>query len=90
MTIETFYPEMGHKMASDTQIEAAPAYGGKYRVKTKLELKGQGIKFERTLNAEELTPQAQFRVGWHLYYMTRTALERVAKAHKVSLELLLD
>lgn len=91
--LDVFHPEMGEKRAADAVIDASLSHYGKhYFIKTAphIMLKGRGIKHLNTLTAEQLTPQAQHKVGWHEYKVTIAAFEALCAAHKVSVEQLLD
>lgn len=85
-----YYSEMNEARPADTQIDARLSHYGKhYFIKTPLVLKGRGIEYRRTLKAEELTPKAQHKAGWHEYIVTTKAMEKLEKEYKVSIEMLL-
>ena len=88
MALATYYPEMNQaKPAAD--FEASASYSGGFRVKTKRTLKGRGITFRMTYTAADLTPQAQDKVGWNEYQLTRAAFDKLIAAEAVSMETLL-
>lgn len=87
---QSYYPEMGDAKPQ-AEIEASLSHYGKhYFLKTRLTLKGRGIKFLGTMTAETLTPQAQHRAGTHRYKVTEKAYEKICREHSVSYEILLD
>jgi hypothetical protein len=81
-----YHPEMGEAKPADTQIEASLGhYGNHYYIKTPLALKGRGISHLHTLTAEELTPAAQHKAGWHEYKVTLAAMGKLEAAYVVSM-----
>jgi hypothetical protein len=85
-----YYSEMNESRPADAVIDAHLSHYGKhYFIKTPLVLKGRGIEYRGTLKAEELTPMAQHKTGWHEYIVTLKAMERLEKEHKVAIEMLL-
>lgn len=81
-----YYSEMGETKPANTQIEASLGHYGKhYYIKTPLTLKGRGIAHLHTLTAEELTPAAQHKAGWHEYKVTLAAMEKLEAAYVVSM-----
>jgi hypothetical protein len=90
MAMHFFHPEMGEQRHPESQIEASLGhYGNHYYIKTPLELKGRGIRKERTLTAEMLVPQAWRKIGWHEYTVTLKAMEKLAEQYVVTGEMLL-
>jgi hypothetical protein len=84
-----YYPEM-REAKPVAELEASLShYGRHYFVKTRLELRGVGIKFLKTLTAADLVPQAQAKVGTHEYKVTEKAFEKLLKAHGVAYQMLL-
>lgn len=75
--VYNYCPEM-KQSKPNCQIEAKISYGGKYRLKTKLELKGRGIKFYDTLNDK------------NIYYATEKAYNKLCEEYSISWEELLD
>ena len=74
----------------DAQIDAQLShYGEHYYLKSQIELSGRGITFLGILTANELTPQAQHKVGWHEYKVTMRAFDAICKNHAVACEMLL-
>jgi hypothetical protein len=83
-------PEMNEKARGDSQIYASLGmYGEHYYLSTPLVLKGRGIVHIRTLKADELTPAAKHKAGWHEYRATVKATEKLAERYVVAGELLL-
>ena len=90
MGMHFHYPEMGEKPRGDSQIYAKLGmYGEHYYLSTPLVLNGRGIVHLRTLLAEELTPAAKHKAGWHEYRATLKATEKLAERYIVTGELLL-
>jgi len=86
----SYTPEM-NEAKPDVAIEASLAhYGRHYFLKTRLELKGRGIEFLKTLTSGDLVPEAQHRVGTHEYKVTIKAFEKLLETHKIAEERLLD
>ena len=75
--VTTFTPEMGEKKPI-ADIEAKLGYGGKWRLKTRLELKGRGIKLHEHDN------------GINTYYVTDLAFKKIENQYSISMECLLD
>lgn len=88
--LKGYYPEMG-EIKPFALIEARLGhYGNHWYLKTPLTLKaGRGITHLRTLTSEQLTPQAQSKVGWNKYKVTEKAFEKLCKQYPVSSECLL-
>lgn len=85
-----YHPELG-EAKPDAQIEASLShYGNHYFLKTRLELKGVGIKFLKTLTSADLVPEAQDKIGTNEYWVTVRAFEKIKEAHGVAYEMLLD
>ena len=80
-----YYPEMGETKPANTQIEASLGhYGEHYYIKTPLALKGRGIVHTNTLTADELTPAAKHKAGWHQYRVTTAAMKKLAEMYVVA------
>ncbi len=84
----SYYPEMG-EVKPDGQIEARMGHDSRWYIKTTLVLKGRGIVHTNTLTAAQLVPQAQHKVGWHEYRVTRSAFSKLAAQYKIVSESLL-
>ena len=84
--IATYYPEMGHAKPA-AEIEARTAYGSKISLKTPLTLTGRGVTDTGKLGSGACTSE---RATWNTYLVTRAAFEKIAKAHSVAWECLLD
>ena len=77
--LTTFTPEMGDKKPL-ADIEATLSYtGSKWRLKTRLELKGRGIRLHET--SED---------GTNIYYATELAFNKLEQQFAISMECLLD
>jgi len=89
--LQTYYSEM-HTKPEGCEIDATIGYSGKYRLVCPpyIELSGQGIKHYSTYTAETLTPQAQHKVGYRVYYVTDKAFDRLKIKYQIAMELLLD
>lgn len=88
--ITNYWPEMG-EAKPEAQIEIRNTIGGKSRLVTKLELpKLRGLTFLQTYRSEDLVPQAQHRVGSHVYEATKLAVRKLAETYTISREMLLD
>lgn len=75
----SYTPEMG-ETKPECQIEAQLAYGGgHYYLKTKLELKGRGIRLSST-----------DKKGFNWYYATYKAYDKIKTQYTVSYEMALD
>ena len=75
----SYTPEMGESKP-ECQIEAQLAYGGgHYYLKTKLELKGRGIRLSST-----------DKKGFNWYYATYKAYDKIKTQYTVSYEMALD
>ena len=84
-----YHPEMGESRP-DAQIDAHLGhYGAHWYLTSRVELKGRGIRFRKTLKASDLTPQAQHKVGCHEYVATERAFEAICRKHRVASEMLL-
>lgn len=89
MAMLGYHPEMGEQKPA-AEIEASLCHYGKhYRLTTPLVLSGRGVEHQCQLRAEQLTPKAQHKAGWHQYRVTLAAMERICAAHAVSYEMLL-
>lgn len=89
-TMTTIYcAEMNEARPANTQIDATIGHYGSYYLKTPLVLKGRGITFRGTLTSEQLTPQAQDKVGWHQYKVTDLAFAKLEAQYAISIESLL-
>lgn len=88
--VQIFYPEMGGEQKYKGILRRS--YNGGYKLKTPLELpKTRGLKHERRLKAQYLTPQAQKFAGWNQYTLTENGLKLLnQKGYSFSLEILLD
>lgn len=85
-----YYPEMGEPKPA-AQIEATLYHYGKhYYLKSEVRLTGRGVEYRGTLEAKDLVPAAQDKVGWHEYKVTLRAFEAICREHRVSHEMLLD
>lgn len=85
-----YYSEMGEKRPAAATIDATLSHTGKHWfLKTALTLKGRGVSLLRTLQAKDLVPQAQHKVGWHEYKVTDAAFEAIKTEHCVACEFLL-
>lgn len=88
--LKCYHPEM-HEKKPIAQIEASLGhYGNHYYLRTPLALKGRGIQHLETYTAKDLTPQAQYKVGWHRYKVTERAFGAICSKYAVSMEMLLD
>lgn len=76
--VTAYTPEMGDKKPL-ADIEAKISYGGKWRLKTRLELKGRGI----TLHEQQDN-------GLKIYYATDLAFKKIENQYSISMECLLD
>lgn len=88
-----YYPEMNEMRPRQAQIDAELAHGGKHyflKVNPSIELKGRGIEYVKTYKSTDLTPQAQWRVGWHIYKVTKAAYTTIMGRYNVAMEMLLD
>ena len=87
--LRCYYPEMGESKP-ETQIDARLGHYGKHWfVTSKNELSGRGVKLLEIYRSEDLTPQAQHKVGWFRYKVTQLAFDRICEHHPVSTEILL-
>lgn len=85
-----YHPQLGG-IISEAQIEAEYiSIIGKWRVITKLELRGRGIKLDKKYTTDNLVPQAQHLVGFNKYYCTDKAMEVLEKNFKVRQPLYFD
>lgn len=81
-----YHPEMGETKPADTQIDASLGhYGMHYYLKTPLSLKGRGIVHMHTLTADELTPAAKHKAGWHEYRVTIAAMRKLEQTYVVAM-----
>ena len=90
--LEAYTPELGEKKPEGLEFEAQLSYNGKHyfvKAKVKITVK-RGVEFIKTYQSKDLTPQAQHRVGWHEYQMTRNAFNEFKKLYRIGYELLLD
>lgn len=82
-----FYcPEMNEARPVGTQIDAHGGHYGGWFLDTPLILKGRGIRHLTTYTAEQLTPQAQHKVGWHQYKVTDLAFEKLETTYLIAVE----
>jgi len=88
MAILPYYPEMGEQKPP-AQGEVRLSHRGGWLLKTPLTFKGRGIKYERTFTSADLMPQAQHKVGWHEYYLTKRAFKMLDEKYTFSSECLL-
>lgn len=79
MSRTVYRPELGETIPAGTQIQARIGYSGKWRIQTKLELSGQGIKVYDVQQD-----------GTRTYYVTERAFSKLCQQYKVSSESLLD
>lgn len=87
--LATYYPEMG-QAKPEADIEAQLSHYGKHwYLSSKVELRGRGVNFIRTLTATDFVDPNNRRIGWHEYKVTEAAFERICKEHSVSSEILL-
>lgn len=83
-----YHPEMGERKPI-AEIEASfSGIMGKFRIKTPLELKGRGIKFDHTYNENNCNNPSKY--GWNIYYVTRAAYQKLEENYAIAQELLLD
>lgn len=93
MALQSYYPELNQAAPESAKtLRASMAHYGKhYFVYSKDELPGgRGVEFLGRTKAENLTPQAQYRVGWYEYKMTLKAFDKLCVQRNVSYETLLD
>lgn len=93
--VTQFYPELGSKEIDLKEFPNVVEFAmGKMRVKTFQTLQGRGITFERTISAENTTPQAIAKnpqmIGMNVYYMTIAAYDKFKKTNKIAQTILLD
>ena len=87
--LQGYHPEMGEPKP-EAQIEARIGHYGKHwYLKSQIELKGRGVTLQNVLTSNQLTPQAQHKVGWFEYKVTDAAFDKICKQHRVSTEMLL-
>jgi hypothetical protein len=85
-----YYPEMGDAKPA-CQIEARLSYGKWWvKVPSGVMLHGRGIKYMHTYRAQDLTPEAQHKVGWKIYEVTMKAMDKLKQQYSVGSEILLD
>lgn len=90
MSLKVYTPEMNEPKPV-CQAEASMShYGNHYFLKTPEVISGRGIEHICTFTSQDLTPQAQSKVGWHEYKLTNRAFDAFCKSHDVAYELLLD
>lgn len=88
--LKVYHPEMGEAKPT-TRIDAHLCHYGKhYFLTSQIELKGRGVTFLKTLTPGDLTPKAQYKVGYHEYKVTQKALDTICEQHAVGYEMLLD
>lgn len=88
MKTTTYYPEMG-EAKPECQFEASMNYDSSWRVKSPTPLPGgRGITLQQIYKSSDLVPEAQHKVGWHVYRLTPRAFEQLKGA--ASVEILLD
>ena len=90
MNATIYTPEMGETRPADAVIDASYSGPGHVRLVTPLVLKGRGINLIQTYTATDLVPQAQHKVGWHQYRVTKAAFGRIEREHKTAWESLLS
>lgn len=90
MSYNTYYPEMNETKPTGIGTAQLGHYGKHYYVNTRLELKGRGIEFLRTLAPSDLVPSAQHRVGEHEYRVTLNAFKKLCEKLDFTGEILLD
>ena len=84
-----YHPEMGEP-TPEAQIEARNGHSGKHwYLKSQIELKDRGVTLQNVLTSNQLTPQAQHKVGWFEYKVTDAAFDKIFKQTPVSTERLL-
>ena len=82
--LQAYYPEMNEDKPA-AQIEAILAHHGlHFLLESEIKLKGRGIRFIRTLTTNDLTPPAQYRIGWHEYKVTIKAFYKICRKHRVA------
>ncbi len=73
------------------QIEAERSYYGRhYYLRTPLELRGKGIRLNRTLEEKNLKAADKYKAGWLEYLVTERAFDRLREQYTISMESLLD
>lgn len=80
----SYYPEMGEKEPAAEIRASLGHYGKHWFCKTRLELKGRGIKFIRTLKESDLVESAKHRAGENEYKVTEAAFDMLTAKYKVS------
>lgn len=80
----SFYPEMGEQEPAADIRATLSHYGKHWFCKTRLELKGRGIKFIRTLKESDLVESAKHRAGENEYKVTEAAFETLQAKYKIS------
>lgn len=84
-----FRPEMGDTIPEETQIVSKfSIFSGKFRLKSTVELKGRGIKYEMTYDESNCNNPRYF--GLHVYSATQKAYEKLEKEFNIAHEVLLD
>lgn len=87
--IQTFWPEMGQK-EPNADLSVRSSLSGNYIVWTRHSLKpGVGLKFVQTLKPCDLVPQAQHKVGMHVYNVTPRAMNKLLETFTASQSALL-
>ncbi len=87
--ITGYHPEMGEQRPAG-DIEAKLCHSGKHwYLTTPLMLRGRGIRHTGTLEASDLTPQGQRKVGWHQYKVTDLAVSKLQTQYAMTVEMLL-
>lgn len=85
-----YCPEMGEGKPA-CQIEAERSYYGRhYYLRTPLELRGKGIRLNRTLEEKNLKAADKYKAGWLEYLVTERAFDRLLDQYTISMESLLD
>ena len=86
--ILSYYPELGESKPQ-AEIELQPSHiANRYRIATPLDLSGRGIKYYDTYTASNCTTEAKY--GWHVYYVTESALKQLARKYTIAKEVLLN
>ena len=76
---KVYWPELGDSMP-ECQITARICYypRGHYHLETHLDLKGQGIRYDWNVNADENQPK--------IYVVTKRAYDRLKKKYTIAWE----
>jgi len=85
------YPEMQGNSIADIQAENTCIGSRPYRVTSRNPLHiSRGIDFNGLVGEIGANNTPNKRVGWHKYYMTKSAFRNLTKTHEVVLNCLLD